>query len=559
MADKEVVDIIANTKRVVGERTDLDMLWEEMAEVLAPDRRGFTGAPLNARRTEKIFDTTPLIAKRGLTNAIGSMLRPKTSAPGKWFDMITEDEQMMEDREIKGWIEHAEGNLWSALYNPKAHFVQATGEVDSDIVTFGTGNVFCGKRSDKRGLLFRAFHMKSVYVELSSDGEVDTYYILEILTARQALQRWPVSSGAKVGAKVMEAFNEEGGKKKDDKFKFIWCVSPRYERDPRREDNLHMPWLSKVVSVDSESLVIEEGFEENPMATPRWDTRSNEVYGRGPGILALPDVLTLNQMGKTMLRALHRAVSPPWLLPSDSMVNAPQNRPEGVSYYDAKAIRNLGLRNPFMQMDSKANLPWGLDAQTAMREQVYALFYRNILNLPIAGPEMTATEVIQRREEFVREIGAVFGTLESDYTGPMVERAFNIMLRTPGAFLPPPERLLNSKVNFRFSSPVEKAKRQIEEALIGQGISKIMEIEAVHPEVGDATNWQELGKYLTESHEFPNELINPKDAMDSLSEQRNQAMQKEQEMAEAERVVGATATIAGAAGDLGAAGVMGGQ
>ena len=97
------------------------------------------------------------------------------------------------------------------------------------------------------------------------------------------------------------------------------------------KNNKNMPFGSYVIDVDSEHMVLEEGYEEFPFFIPRWDTRSLERYGRGPGIMALPSVLSLNQIGKTMLRGLHRAVDPPWLLPSDSMVNAPQMRPGGVS------------------------------------------------------------------------------------------------------------------------------------------------------------------------------------------------------------------------------------
>jgi hypothetical protein len=300
--------------------------------------------------------------------------------------------------------------------------------------------------------------------------------------------------------------------------------------------NLNMPFSSIVVDIESEHLVIEEGFEEFPFFIPRWDTGDQE-YGRGVGVLALPDVLTLQQMGKTMLRGLHRAVDPPWLLPADSMVNAPQMKPGGVSYYDAKAIRNLGLTNPFQQMESRAQIPWGLNAQQASREQVFQLFYRNVLNLPIEGPSMTATEVIERREMFVREISAVFGRLETDYTGVLIERAFNIMLRK-GAFGSPediPEELQGSEINFRFASPVEKAKRQIEEANITQGLEKAMAIGQVRPEVLDRFNWDEIAKFIATANDFPSQLTFDDDEVESIKMNNAQAVQMQQGMAMAEQ------------------------
>lgn len=540
---KTVQEIIEATRRNRSERAQLNMLLEEVASVLSPERLGFIGQIVSpGRRNDALFDTQPITAKRGLVNALAAMLRPKSAAPGKWFDIVPDDEDLLKQREIKEWVDFAEERLWRALYNPKAKFIESAGEVDDDLVSFGTGAGFLGTRKDQRGLMFRSFHLNCIYIEADSENNVVTVYVIERLTAVQAADRYGEEN---LGAKTLEDLrspNKQGATKK---FEFYWCVTPRHLRDPRVRSNLNMPFQSTVVDVESESIVVEEGFEEFPFFFPRWDTRSGEVYGRGPGILALPDVLTLNQMGKTMLRGLERAVDPPWLLPSDSMVNAPQMFASGVSYYDAKAVRSLGLRDPFKQMESRAQIPWGLNAQQAAREQIHALFYRNVLNLPISAPQMTATEVIQRREEFVREIGAVFGRLESDYTGPLVERAFNIMLRR-GAFGDQgtiPRELQSTGINFRFASPVEKAKRQIEEATVMQGIDKALAIGQIQPEAMDPFNWTEVGKFLAESGDFPQQLLLDEEAIKAKQANRAAQQQAEAEMAQAERITGMASAL----------------
>lgn len=542
--NSKIKDIISATQRNRSERAQLNQLMQEVAEVLSPDRIGFTGEMVSpARRTDKIFDTQPITAKRGLVNALGGMLRPKSAAPGKWFDIVPENEDLLDNRAVKEWVDFAEERLWGALYNPKAKFIEATGEVDDDLVTFGTGAGFLGTRGDQSGLLFRSFHLNVIYIEVDSENNPTTVYVVERLTSSQAAGRWGKENlGAKTIEDLQSNSNKQGAAKK---FEFYWCVTTRHDRDPRIINNLNMPISSTVVDVESEHIVVEEGFEEFPFFIPRWDTRSGEVYGRGPGVLALPDVLTLNQMGKTMLRGLHRAVDPPWLLPADSFAKAPQMHGGGVSYYDAKAVRNLGLSDPFRQMESRAQIPWGLDAQTAAREQIFALFYRNVLNLPISAPQMTATEVIQRREEFIREIGAVFGRLESDYTGPIVERAFNMMMRR-GAFGGRdtiPEEILDQNISFRFASPIEKAKRQIEEATVMEGVNKVLAIEEFHPEIGDTLDWIEVGKFVAVSGDFPQQLRNDDAAIKAKGDQRAGAQAQEQQMQTIERAAGVASTL----------------
>ena len=536
MDDQTVSKVIETTQRIKGERAQLNELWEEVAEVISPERVGFTsGTVPDNRRTDKIFDTQPVTAKRGLVNALGSMLRPKSAAPGKWFDIVTEDEDLLDEGDVKEWIEFAETKLWKALYNPKAKFIEATGEIDDDIVSFGTGAGFIGVREDQSGPLYRSFHMKNIYCETDSQNTINSVYVIEQLTARQAADRWGEDN---LGQKTKEALSDETPSGSGKKFDFYWSVTKRNKLDPRTKNNKNMPFASHVVDVMSEHLVLEEGFEDFPFFIPRWDTRSGEIYGRGPGVLALPDVLTLNQMGKTMLRGLGRAVDPPWLLPADSFVNAPQMQQGGVSYYDAKAVRNLGISDPFRQMDSKANIPWGLNAQTAMREQIHALFYRNVLNLPVSAPQMTATEVIQRREEFIREIGAVFGRMESDYTGPIVERTFNMMLRR-GAFGDDsqiPEAIQNGGINFRFASPIEKAKAQIEEVRVMEGVNKVMAIGQVQPQIMKRFNWDEIGKFLAKSGDFPVELTLDDSEVEKMQAAEDQQVARQQQLEQVKQV-----------------------
>tara|TARA_R110002153_G_scaffold50292_2_gene141552 strand:- start:3864 stop:5552 length:1689 start_codon:yes stop_codon:yes gene_type:complete len=532
--------IVDKAKQLQNERGQLNHMWEEIAEVLAPERVGFVSnltseGSTNVKRESKIYDTTPLMAKRSLVNAIGGMLRPKSAAPGKWFDITPEDDTILDkDKAAKEWVEFAEDRLWKALYNPKAQFIQATGEVDDDLITFGTGAGFLGMRRDKKGFLFRSFHLAKTFIEMDYDNQPNSVYIIEWLTAKQAAAKWGRENIGKTAQKALVSSDKI---QTNEKYEFIWCVKPRYELDPERIDNLNMPWMSIVIAAADEHIVLEEGFKYFPFFFPRWDTRSGEAYGRGPGVLALPDVLTLNQMGKTMLRGLHRAVAPPWLLPSDSMVNAPQMQPDGISYYDAKAIRNLGLSNPFIQMESRAQIPWGLNAQTAGREQLMALFFRNVLNLPVDSPQMTATEVIQRREEFVREIGAVFGRLESDYTGPIVEHAFNTMLDN-GSFGTPdqiPESLQGANIEFRFASPVEKAKRQIEETTVMEGLQEVVALSEVWPEVKNRYNGDAIGKFIAKARDFPVGLTHDDAKVAEMGQQQQEAAAKEQQMQQMER------------------------
>ena len=91
---------------------------------------------------------------------------------------------------------------------------------------------------------------------------------------------------------------------------------------------------------------------------PRWDTASGELYGRSPAMLALPDANSLQEMGKPLLVAGHKAPDPPLLAADDSILGAIKTFPGGITYFDAEAARSLG-RLPVTPLTTGANIPLG--------------------------------------------------------------------------------------------------------------------------------------------------------------------------------------------------------
>ena len=77
------------------------------------------------------------------------------------------------------------------------------------------------------------------------------------------------------------------------------------------------------------------------------------------------------------------------------------------------------------------------------------------------GPQMTATEVIQRNEEKMRLLGPVLGRLQSELLKPLIDRVFAILLRNN--MLPQaPEFLSGRDIEIEYVSPLAKAQKSSE-------------------------------------------------------------------------------------------------
>ncbi len=501
MIEQRIGDVLRAFGGLEGGRRVWDSHFQDLADVLWPGLANITrqSAP-GSKRSGQIYDGTPLLAVRGLVSAIDGMLKPKTS---RWMSIRAADDGVNELDAVKGWLEQATDIMFREFYRPRARFIQASGETDRSLVVLGSGTVFVSEPRDLNGLLFRSLPLRDTYFVENADGVVDTLYWRTNWPARTAEQIW---GRERLGAETRRALEEKRG---DAEFKFLQVIRPRAMCEPGRRDATNMPWEYMAIDVGSAHIIEESGFEEWPFATPRWDTESGETYGRSPGMLALPDSRTLQQQGKTILKAGHMAVEPPLMAPHESIVRGPSLVPGGITYYNAAAMRNAGLRDPIRPLFTGAQIPLAREMQADVREQIFAAFFRNVLNLPTSGPAMTATEIVERKEEFVRTIGPVFGRLEADYMAPMVERAFGILLRQ-GKFPPPPEELQGQEISFEFASPVEKVRRQLDTMNAVRTIEMIAPFVQADPAIMDNFNGDEIARDAAEFNSMPQSWLNPK-------------------------------------------------
>lgn len=538
MADvtPRVADLLKRFEGLKGGRGVWHSHWEDCARVMLPRRMGFTSQSVEGdRRTEDIFDGTPMQSARGLANAIGGILRQDGDS---WFHLrVAGDDPDSQTDEALAWLADSEDKLRDALDDPKARFRQATGEVDQDLVVFGTAILFVNERPDLRGLMFQSVHLKDGYVFFGEDGSPQGLFRSRMLTLRQAENKFTTG---KLSDRLQRLCQEQ---KYDDKHEFLHVVFPRREGYKGAILNTRMPYAEYWIEVQAKHEVAEGGFQEFPFIVPRWDTSSGEDYGRSPGMIALPDSNTLQAMGETLLIAGQRNASPPMAVPDDGAVSAYNSFPDGLMYYSIESAQAVG-GNPFFPMPSGADIPLTREMQQDVRQQVQSAFFRNVFNLPVPGEsKMTATEIIARKQEFIREIGPVFGRLESDYTGPMVERSFRIMLRA-NQFLPVPESLLGKSVRFEYESPVTKVRKQVEAAAAHAWVNEHIEAAAAtgRMDILDPVNFDGYSRFTADANGLPHQIINPSEEVARLRQERAEQQQQAHQAQMAEQLAGAAKT-----------------
>ena len=504
-------------------RENFDQHWEDLGRVMLSTRQGFTSTLTDGDyRLEDVYDGTPMQNARSLANTVGAMIRPEGEDIAR---IKAEDDSLNQIGEVQDWMGESTERLNQSMREPRARFRQATGEVDLDLVVLGTGILFAGLAQSQDHLIYQSVHLKDGFPVFNDEGNPHGLYRCKHLFIWQAELMFGKEN---LSPEVQEVIRRN--KHHDVKIDLLYWVGRRKGAnldDPIFATNL--PYEEIWMETQTKHIIKEGGFHEFPFIIPRWDTTTGEEYGRSPGMIALPDANTLQAMGETILVAGQRLADPPIMAPNDGAFQEVMTFPGGISYYDVETAASVG-GNPFFPMISGNNLPVTRDMQTDIRNQVSAAFFRNILNLPQDGPQMTATEIIQRKDEFIREVGPVFGRFQTDYNEPLVNRSFKILFRE-GLFNEPPEALAGQNIKFVFDLPVNKIKKQVQAAAATQFALEMLQLSQTYPEAKHIVNVDALARHNADAAALPHDIVNTREEVQQKVQAEQAAMAKQQEMA----------------------------
>jgi hypothetical protein len=350
---------------------------------------------------------------------------------------------------IADWLEACRDRLFSEL--AASNIYTALNEAFLDLVTVGTCNILSEEKPvTKRGFngfSFQAVHIAEYVIDENAQGGVDTVLRRFKLTARQAMQMF----GAAALPDTIRAAARPESKDQDREHDFLHAVFPRLNDAGEDLTTLRLGYMSLYVALEARTMVRQAGFAELPFHVARWTKATRERYGRSPAMLALPDIKTLNLIVRYGLEALPLALYPPWLVKEGSLSSgALKLSPGAQNHWDGSPDDKP------TQMEWRGSVQIEVAKEQEYRARIGAAMHADRLRLK-DSPQMTATEVLERREEFLRFVGPAAARIESELLSPLIERCFMLMLRA-GALPPPPEELIGMEaIDVVFESPIARA------------------------------------------------------------------------------------------------------
>ncbi|MGE0533155.1 MAG: portal protein [Hyphomonadaceae bacterium] len=531
-----------------AERANWDSLWERIAELVFPRSQFFTTKSLTQGdlRGERVFDNTPALALDKFAAAIGSMLTPETM---QWHGLKISDPALAEVEEVKEYLELVARLLFQQRYAPRTNFSSQTHECWLSNGAFGTSALFVDEAMGS-SLRYRAMHLSEIYIGENHQGQIDrvhrgrfelkAYQVEQLANLPEGdPRRWVMPECVK------KALSDVGGKANPNAtFEFIHCVYPNEQWMPGFADYRGMAWSSVYVCVADRSITNVSGYRTMPYAVSRYVTGPRETYGRSPAMTVFRDILMLNEMNKSVIRAAQLHVDPPFLLSEEGAATPFSMAPRALNY---------GYMNddgsPLAQsLRPDGDLVVGLELIQDRRTAINDAFLITLFRILVENPNQTATEALLRAQEKGQLLGPTLGRQQSEFLSAVIEREIDI-LSAAGVLPPPPDILLEAGeagVAIEFKSPLNRLQRADDAVGIIRGIEALQPLAAINPRVYDLIDPVRAARVVFEANGAPADVIRSDDQIAEMDEQQQQQADLEMMMQAAPAGAKAIKDLAGA-------------
>lgn len=477
-------DIIRRLDRLADLRSPWEQDWQTCSDYVLP-RSGLWDTK-NAR----VFDSTAPRALGRFAAALESTLTPRGN---KWHDLAPENEELGQIPEVAQFCKKINDALFAARYKPVANFANQMVMAYLSLGVHGTAVVFVDD-DPRYGLRYKCIPLREIYLAEDAAGLVDTVFRKYELTARQALQEF--------GEELPENILKDAGssERQENRHGFVHAVFPRRDVKNGKKDARNMPLASVHVAVNARKVVRESGYRKMPYAVSRFEVIPGDVYGRSPAMTVMPDIIQVNEMVKTILRAGQKAVDPPLLLPDDEVITAFSLMAGSLNF---GGLDSEG-RQLVQPLQTGTNLPIGLELINESRQVINDVFYITLFQILVEQDrQQTATEVMARAQEKAQLLAPAMGRQQSELLRAVIDREMDVLwhrrefkyIEVPGIL----REIGGVEIVPRYVTNMAKALKSVEAGNLIRGMEAVVAVSQIDPAAIDWIQGDTLAKDLWEA------------------------------------------------------------
>lgn len=435
-----------------NERSSWMADYQDISRYLLPRAGRYFASDANkgGRRNQNVIDSSGTTA----LDVLGAGLMAGMTSPARpWFRLGIPDEDLMQADPVKQWLFKVT-KMMRDIFS-RSNTYRSLHSMYEELGGFGTAGGFFQPDFED---VIRLYSMTTGEYAISCDerGVVNTVYREIPMTVAQIVGKFGLANVSKSIQNQYERRNY------DQWLTVMHGVEPRPadERDLSRRDGMNKQFKSCYfeASGDPTKPLRESGFDDFPGLLPRWVVRSGDIYGHGPGMRALGDIIQLQHEQLSKGKAIEYQADPPLQAPSSMRGRESDLLPGGMTYIDM-AQPNVGIRTAFdVRLDLSHLLVDIQDVRDRVRTAFYSDLFLMLQNDTRSG--ITATEIAERQEEKLLMLGPVLERLHNEMLSPLIDLTFSAMVRS-GILPTPPQELQGQEIKVEFVSTLAQAQRAV--------------------------------------------------------------------------------------------------
>ena len=526
---------------ITATRYNFENLWEDTTSLIMPEYRGTIRTNSvwtpGIYRGELQYDSNAPMALNKFTSIVDSLVTPRGQ---KYHAIVPEDDQLLKSRRVMEYCEQVTNMLFRYRYRTRANFASQNSMNFRMSGVFGNCSMFIDKIDNhgEKGFMYKSLPIGEIYFAENHQGITDKMVRPMWYTGRQICQKWPktVPSEFEQKCKQLKSFAETY-------FRVYHMVRPRADYNPGMITERGQKFESIYV-LECEKIVLQRGgYRVFPYANHRYVQEPGEVFGRGPAMLILSTIKTINAQKKAMLKQAHRTLDPVLLAHDDGVIDDFSLRPGSVNRGGVNADGK-----PLVHTLPTGNIQVGHESMALEKAIIDDAFLVDMFNILRERPQMTATEVIELTKEKGYLMAPILGRYHTEYLEPMVERELDLLDQM--GLLPemPPELTEQGGFEYalRFDSPLSRASRAEEVSGVMSSISATLEIvnATQDPSPLDRFDMDKIVPAIANIQGVPIDWIRSDDAVAAIRKQRAEAQER---AAQADEAPGAAAVLTAAA------------
>lgn len=416
--------LISSFEEAKSDRSAYDDVYQLITDYVTPFRGDFTSMSIPPNTVSSAQDNNPDVrrmytseASSALNQLVSIITNRLTDPTSKWYKLAFNEAEENDSEEGKRFLEKLEDSLFYIFNGSGSGFLEANYEAIGDCVAYGTGAISVVKQGDE--IAFKSLPLQNIFIAEDHKGTIDTVFLADHLTARQADQRFGSS-------KFGESLNAALEVNSSERFEFVQMLMPKkdYERLYGKSPVLSkFDYVSVHLAIKDKKILLVEGFDTLPLIVFRFDKISGEVYGISPSFKCLTDIRLLNQTTQEFMLAAAKLGSPVTMMNEELSMNSLDLSPDGIII---GAINEDGKR----LMDHLPINP-DLNALMAMMEKLEDKINRAFAVdhfQPRKGVQpLTATETNTIEQNKLVLLSPQVKRIETEYLTKLIHRVITLM------------------------------------------------------------------------------------------------------------------------------------